>query len=243
MITTYDNFILEKYYNKELNKKFWKDNKLDKEIKDKLISIAKDFYKSTDLKNKITDIVLTGSLANYNYNKYSDLDLHIVIDIDKSTDDIDMFKKFINDEKWIWNKKHNIKIKEHDVEVYIQDSEEEHTSSGVYSLLDDKWIIEPKLYKKKIDESLIIKKYNDWIFKITKLQDESYIKHSKKEWNELEEKTKELRDKLVKYRKTGLSKDGELSLENLVYKKLRNKNKIDLLFNLITTFYDNQYND
>ena len=31
----------------------------------------------------IIDIILTGSLANYNWSKYSDLDVHIVVDFRK----------------------------------------------------------------------------------------------------------------------------------------------------------------
>ena len=47
----------------------------------------------------------------------------------------------------------------------------------------------------------------------------------------------------MKYRQSGLEKDGELSTENLVYKKLRNHNKIERIFKIIDLFYDRKFNE
>jgi hypothetical protein len=57
----------------ELNPKIWDDFKIDDEVREDLLKIAEDFYASTDLEADVEDIVLTGSLANYNWSeKYSD---------------------------------------------------------------------------------------------------------------------------------------------------------------------------
>ena len=62
---------------KELNPKFWKDDKLDSRIRIKLLDIADDFIDFLGVDwVKPEDITITGSLANYNWNKkYSDIDL------------------------------------------------------------------------------------------------------------------------------------------------------------------------
>ncbi len=69
----------------DLNREFWtSDNKLNPTIRAALMKIAKEFYDSIDLekKPKVKDIVFTGSLANYNYSQYSDVDLHLLFDFE-----------------------------------------------------------------------------------------------------------------------------------------------------------------
>ena len=65
-----------------LHPKFWKNSKLSNKIRKNLLQVAQDFLSFVKLKKlKIVDIVLTGSLANYNYNEKSDVDVHIVLDL------------------------------------------------------------------------------------------------------------------------------------------------------------------
>ena len=76
---------------------------------------------------------ITGSLANYNWNKkYSDIDLHILIDyskVDKRTDFVD---NYFYSQKKLWNEEHkDLRIFGFPIEVYVQDVNKEHTSSGV----------------------------------------------------------------------------------------------------------------
>ena len=79
----------------ELNPKIWDGFDLDQEVRENLLTIAQDFYNSTELTAEIKDVVLTGSLANYNWSeKYSDYDLHILIDFRDINDDITLVKKF-----------------------------------------------------------------------------------------------------------------------------------------------------
>ncbi len=59
----------------------FKTIKLHKDVREHLISIAKDFIESLGIDTfVIEDILFVGSLANYNWSEYSDVDLHIVID-------------------------------------------------------------------------------------------------------------------------------------------------------------------
>ena len=61
-----------------------------------LINIAKHYYESLQLNVPISDITLTGSLANYNWSNYSDFDVHIVIDINKFGEKKDLIKDLID---------------------------------------------------------------------------------------------------------------------------------------------------
>ena len=242
MIKSFSSFVNEsKYYHKELSNLFWKNDKFDDNTRKKLLKIAEEFYADVKLDNDIKDIILTGSLANYTYNKYSDLDVHIVIDLSKR-DDMEETIDYINSKKYIWNIKHDITIKKHSVELYIQNASEVHESTGIYSLLNDKWLKRPEYKDKEVDEDTIIKKYNQFVYDIYQLEKYTYMKDLDQDTiDDCYLKAKELKDKIVKYRKSGLAKDGELSTENLVYKKLRNHHKIDRIFDIIDEFYDKKY--
>ena len=104
----YRQVLAEEFYNKTLNDKFWKDEKFSPEIRKKLLKIANDFYKSLNLNAPIKDIQLTGSLANYNYNVYSDLDVHIIIDFLDINEDEKIVKMALDGQRYIWNQKHDI---------------------------------------------------------------------------------------------------------------------------------------
>jgi hypothetical protein len=62
----FENEERDDFYKKELNPSFWKDDKFDPQIREKLLKISKDFYEALKLTAPIKDIQLTGSLANYN---------------------------------------------------------------------------------------------------------------------------------------------------------------------------------
>ena len=109
------------------------------DIRKRLLEVSNDFIESLNVEFFIHDIVLTGSLANFNWSQYSDVDLHVLIDYEESKYEKDILKEFFDAKKQVWNEKHDIKIKGFEVEVYVQDVNEDHVSSGVYSILHDKW--------------------------------------------------------------------------------------------------------
>jgi hypothetical protein len=230
------------YYNKTLNLKFWDNNILKPRIRKKLLNIAHDFYDSTELDTPILDITLTGSLANYNYNEYSDFDIHIIIDYTKIYGKRDIIEAGINSFRVNWNNKHNITIQGHDVEVYIQNVSEEHTASGEYSLKNNKWIIKPIYNIPNIDNKAIDERFNLFKSGIKQL-----LKYSKQDLNPKLSKAYyqtayKLKKKIHNERKLGLlTEDAEFSVGNLVFKKLRNSGYFGELINVIFYFYDNIY--
>jgi len=238
---SYINFVNEqKYTHKELNKKFWTDFEFDEGVKEKLVEIANDFYDTLDKFDlDIDDIHLTGSISNYNYHPDSDLDVHILVDFDEYDGDKDILVSMIQSKSFIWNLKHDINIRGADVELYVQDKNEEHISSGIYSLQNDEWIKKPSYSDPDVDDDDINLKYKRWVFEIDEIakseDDENLSEEDKRERFERSEK---LKKKLKKFRKEGLEGVGEYSIENLTFKKLRNDGHIEKLYKSSVEFYD-----
>lgn len=228
---------------KSLNPEIWtldKDRKyrLRKEVRDKLLLSANDFLDFVDLDNldcdvdtqkcDIGDITITGSICNYNWSRYSDIDLHILIDFERIDENVKLVKNILNTKKNLWNASHDIQIKGYEVEVYAQDIEETHHSSGVYSVLFNKWLVAPKRTNVDIDMGKVLEKSQGWMEIIDTIQYKAYQK-SPEEILDLIEKIK---TKLKKFRATGLEVGGEYSYENLAFKFLRRSGYIKKLFDL-----------
>ena len=52
------------------------------EVRDKLLEAADNFIKFIGVDLDIEDITMTGSLSNYNWSEFSDVDLHLLVDMD-----------------------------------------------------------------------------------------------------------------------------------------------------------------
>jgi predicted nucleotidyltransferase len=219
----------------DLNRDIWDENdKLKSEIAQKLLKIARDFYEGLDLAAPILDITITGSIANYNWTEKSDIDLHILIDYTAVNEDAELVKKYLSEAKTNWNKNHEIMIKDHEVEVYVQDSNEPHHSTGVYSVLNDDWIIKPERAEFQVSEDDVKKKnqyFIDAIELINKIKEDG--RHE-----EAYGDSDRLAAKLRNYRQSGLETGGEYSVENLVFKGLRNSDYIGKLYDIKKDSYD-----
>ena len=123
----------------KLNPAVWDEqDQLRPEVSELLRSIAQDFFESLGIDwVRVLDITFTGSLANYNWSQYSDVDLHIIINYDDVDENLQLVDELLKAKRINWNKTHNIKIHDFEVEVYVQDVKEPHASTGVYSVLND----------------------------------------------------------------------------------------------------------
>jgi predicted nucleotidyltransferase len=197
------------------------------EIRKKLLEISNEFVDTFGIEFFIHDVQLTGSLANYNWSNFSDIDLHIIIDFKESKYNSELVKEFFDAKKNVWNEKHDILIKGYDVELYVQDVDEPHVSSGVYSVLHDKWKVEPKQEKPNIDDNKILSKAEYYAKKI-----DSLVKNGTK--SDMLPIVEKLRMKIKDFRQCGLESGGEYSYENLVFKLLRRNGYIEKLLKLKT---------
>ena len=87
---------------------------------------------------------MTGSLCNYNWSTYSDIDLHIVIDFSEISDKKDLVQEYFDAKKNEWNNSHtNLTIHNFNVELYVEDIVNDSVRGGIYSLEQNKWIKKP----------------------------------------------------------------------------------------------------
>jgi len=225
---------------KELNPKIWtssgKNVKMNPEVREKLLEIANQFIDFVGTDILITDIIMIGSLVNYNWSKYSDIDLHLVLNYNQFPSNAkDLYVEYFDLKKIVFIQKHDIKIFGYDVECFVQDEAETTFSSGIYSILYDMWVNEPKeLSEKNIDINLIKEKSKQWMRIIDGVVDN--IGDETPE--EIKNIVKKYKEKLKKFRNCGLEKGGEMSVENLVFKLLRRNGYIGKLYDLPTKLID-----
>lgn len=211
--------------NRRLNPKIWQDGKLDPQVADKLKEIAVAFVDFIAIELDVVDLTITGSNANYTWTEYSDLDLHVIV----SGMPDERSRELFNAKKTLWADQHDITVKGLPVECYVQGEEEKHHSTGVYSLLDAAWVVEPKKTKPQVDDSAVDAK------KDAVLHDIEVALLSK----DLD-KIRTVKDKITQMRKAGLARAGEWSTENLVFKIIRNLGLIDQIAEKIRELEDQE---
>lgn len=219
-----------------LNESLWDENdQLKPEVAEKLLEIARQFISKTQGADaEIKDITFTGSLANYNYSMLSDIDLHILIDFEELNDDIGLVRDYFNAVKALWNYLHDIRIKSYEVEVYVQDDNEPHFSSGIYSVMNNEWIKKPVPEEADVDNESITRKAESLMDQI----DRALALMEQDKYEEAHERGLKISEKLKKLRKAGLETAGEYSVENLAFKTLRNNGYLEKLSNLKHDAYD-----
>jgi len=219
-----------------LNSNIWENGKLKVEILKKLRKIGKDFFNDLDLEPnvKLHDITLTGSISNYNWSKFSDVDLHLRLDFSEVDDDKDFVKNYMLAKKTIWNDKHDITIYDFPVEVYVEDIGDTHIASGLYSVLKHKWLVVPKKKKLEIDFDDIRSKAEGYVGSIDTLKELMSLGRYKKVIQMIEN----IKMKLKRMRQSGLERGGEFSVENLAFKALRRSPFIATISKMKDDAYD-----
>ena len=220
----------------ELNSEIWdntsaenpKEPHLKIEVDDRLLEISENFINFLGVDIDVEDITMTGSLSNYNWSSFSDIDLHVLIDFDSSDIEAQVLRELFNAKQGIWNSLHDIEVYGYEVEMYAQDANEPHFSTGVYSIVNDEWVVSPNRIEDTWDENKVLQKALYWMGVIDDIEKKSYLQDPE-ETLELIQKAK---DKLKKFRKCGLEEMGEFSYENLTFKFLRRNNYLRKLSDL-----------
>jgi len=221
---------------------FWDGFEFNAKYRDKLLSIAKDFISTIDILEDVTisDIILTGSITNYNWTEQSDLDLHIKVSIGDLGGDVDLLKNYFTDEKTLWNMKHDITLKGFPVEIYIEDVNDIHITE--YSLMRDEWNVKPVYDRPVFDNNFVDKKVDDYISKINYYDRRSAEENSNEDARLLYDKVSALKDSITKKRREQLQKSrNEFNEYNLIFKKLRNLGYLDKVSDLVNKLYDASY--
>lgn len=204
----------------KLNSKIWdKDNNLQEDIRKKLLQISKIFLKDVETPIEIKNILLTGSLASYQWRATSDFDLHIIVNI---TDEecMDTALDYFDTKSKIFNKEHEIFIKGYKVEVNLKTEENVLKDKGIYDIVNKEWLALPKEPKRDIDDPEV----SEHAEKIKRMIDKAIANDA-----DMEE-LKMIRNQIKDLRTKGLEDVGEYSVGNMVFKKLRHDNYIKKLY-------------
>lgn len=219
-----------RYHNK-LNIKFWDEEYLRPEVREKLLQIGYKWADFAKIPNEaIKDIILVGGNANYNYTRFSDLDLHLVVDKTQIADCPEILDDYLRDKKKLWALVHDIKIYSHPVELYAQDENDPlPANQGVFSVANDEWIMQPRRTEVNLSDPLLFQKVRAMVEKIDDLIE-----------NEADDPDvlRKLQKKIRNMRASAIQQGGEFALENLVFKELRNRGYLDKLSNHIKHLED-----
>lgn len=226
-----------------LEPKIWVNGLMNSRVRLRLLDIADDFVDYLNVTwCKPIDTVVTGSIANYNWSRYSDIDLHIIYDFKEVDERTEFVREYFDTKRKQWNDKHgSINIYGHTVELYVQDINEYHVSTGIYSLEENEWIVKPhkdNIESVKLNKGIIKDKVASIASKIFELEEKSSSIKDEHEMDVLSKKVRTLFTKIRGMRKESLNRYGEWGTGNIIYKALRRLGYIDRLINL----RDNTYN-
>ena len=221
----------------------WDGDALNSRVRLRLLDIADDFWDYVDVKwVEPKGIILTGSICNYNWSSFSDIDLHLIVDFKEVDERADFVKDYMDAKKNEWNDEHKeLKIFGYPIEVYVQDVDDDLEAGGIYDLEEDKWIRKPNI----TDITAIqLEKYGikDKAARIMTIIDdmsdalENTDDSHKKE--EIGNDAEYLWHKIKSMRQESLDKEGESSKCNIVYKALRRFGYLDKLFDIMSKVYD-----
>ena len=203
---------------KKLNPNLWDEKEnLVPEIRTKLLKISENFQEFVGIGDReISDIVISGSNASYNYVAESEIDIHLIVNSEKYSGS-EVYKELVNENRRQYNENSKFSCNGHNVELYIHDENVECISQGIYSILHEKWVSVPT--KRHLG-------YDD-ISTISKLEDlKEQIKSATKSKNA--KKIKNLWERIGRFKQFNKSRYGKSSPEFLTYKilsefKLANK--------------------
>lgn len=214
-------------FHDQLNPVIFQNENLKPNVRQRLLEIAQDFIEFLGVPElDVKDITISGSNAAYTYTKHSDIDLHVLVDMNKIKNDA-IYEELFNAKKNLYNEYHDILIYGFEVELYVQDSNEPVISLGEYSVLNDKWIRIPKKRRSNVDEIAAKLKFE----KLGEVAEAAIRSRDEK-------KIDELLRVIKRYRQAGLDSHGEFGPENLAFKVLRSRGIIDKLYQVKNDLHD-----
>ncbi len=220
----------------ELQPDIWINGKINSEVRKRLLEIAHDFYDDLEIRwARPLDVLITGSIANYNWSEYSDIDLHLLLKFSDVHEDTELLEDYFKAKKDLWNNDHsNLTIYGFPVEVYMEDTADPPKSAGKFSLLKNKWLEMPKdLSDAKLNEDFIKEEAAKIMTKIDDLAD------SEEDPKVVYNKCHRLFEYMKDIRKKGLeTPSAEMSSGNIIWKVLRREGYIEHRADIMVDAYD-----
>lgn len=203
-----------------LHPDLWQEGKLDPLVRERLLKMAELFLLDTGFGNlDVKEIVFAGSMAGYLYHSQSDIDVHVSVDGSPITADLKLLFQLFNARSDDWNGDYELRVRDHEVELFILDYRSPEGSDGVYSLREDRWIKEPKPPTNIVGRDVVLADVTRYAGEFESLRARFKANPQSFDCREFKLYRRALKD----YRaKQGFQKSGEHSVGNLAYKALRN---------------------
>ena len=201
----------------ELNQQLFDNDILRKDIRKRLLEIVDLFIgkiREDNIPIDVIDYWLLGSNAAYNYGPKSDIDIHIIVNMEDLGVDPYILQVLYNYIKSDFNNKYDIEVKGHEVELYLEDVRSGAVTNGIYSLKQNRWIKFPTRTEYMRFDVTETDEYKDWYQRYLELEDD-----------EIEQFINDL----YLMRKESLATEGEWGTGNLVFKEFRNQGYLDSL--------------
>jgi hypothetical protein len=207
-------------YHDELNPKLWDGEKLKPEVRTALLKFIEAWRQYANIpKDLIQDIIMIGGNTNYNYTSKSDIDVHLIVDRNKLGKDRKLIDDYLQDKKVLWTMTHNVTVFGYPLEPYAQDPVSSWPKGqGVYSLKNNEWVQKPEKGEYDFKNDKMLKQKVQHFMHV--------IDHMIKNKMSIDQ-FENLKNKLKNMRGAAIQKGGEYSMENLVFKELRNRGYLD----------------
>ena len=210
-----------------LNPKIFDTNdNLLPDVRDKILEIVEEFKDvikgMTEIELNPIDIYLLGSNASYNYTDHSDMDVHIVVNLEMIDENAGLVQTVMNFSRSDFNSNYDISIHGIEVELYVEDVNASTMSNGIYSVLHNEWIKKPQPIE--VPEIDIEADIDEWKTRINEALDSKDTRL-----------INDTIDALYLLRKNGLLAEGEYGKGNQIFKEIRN---LSLLKDLKDSYMD-----
>ena len=203
----------------------WASEELLPEARKQLFRIAKWVVEDMAVPDaEMVDATISGSIANFNYSSFSDIDLHIFLNID-TVENPTMVEAYMGTYSSVWNRNHQIALLGLPVNIFVKNARGEEFSAGIYSVQHNKWIRKPKPMSLTVTREEVLAvalPMADTIRSALKKYDQNPAGIPCASFSDL-------RSDLRIFRKNSLEKDGELGVGNLAYKVLRRAGLVNQL--------------
>ncbi|MFW5794312.1 MAG: hypothetical protein ACOCV1_02405 [Bacillota bacterium] len=131
-----------------LSSDLWDDNmKLKPKVKKQILDIFNQWAEKIQLKIKPKNFHLVGSMAGYQYNEYSDVD--IMVEIKISDERLKRIKKILPNGNDLKGTNHPINYF-----IYTGEDKRKNVQLSVYDILSDQWIKKPEKPEEDSDQYL-----------------------------------------------------------------------------------------
>ena len=205
-----------------LNQKLWASDKtLIPEVENAIKRIVEEFLSNSEVLSEkdIIDVELVGSNASYNYTDKSDLDLHLVVNMEDLSCDPKLVQIACNAEKASFNRNYDLSIKGVEIELYVEDVKASTASNGIYSLFKEKWIKFPESI-----ESVDYSTDTEFISKLDELVVEvNQVLSSASSSFEIQDEI----NNLYNTRRESIMSEGEYGFGNQLFKEIRSLGLLD----------------